>query len=385
MLKTCPTGNCPPTNGVYSTQWIEGSTTGGDINDTRQSEWMSNLSFYVGTGYPNGQKVGQYIGVMQGSSADGVPKTQWNTAGTAWALNTNIIRNSAPGGRDSFDGYPGSGAGGLRGALGDDVGTIGYELDFTNWDKDCGPGQCFAVGMYVHTQSSYSSLAGIYFDNAWGAPAIGWHDGILFQPSTASGNAILDSSNAAYSYQTGGTHEAATFYDTSAGPVSLLITGSHTIADIVLRTTSTAGISVLGSHSGGALVDASTGDIGVGVTGTHSAVDLAINTSSPASINITGRHSANVINDASTSPAFLDLAGTYARAAIDTESATTNAVLAAKAGQKMCLSGTTSCVWFDAAMHKWYFSNESGVVVASIAANTGNLIIKGTLTQNGTP
>lgn len=194
-IPTCPTSNCPlpPRGPVLSSQWIHGKTTKG----RDQHEWLSNIGLLVGTGSPDGQKVAQYIGAMQ------VPG-----GGTAWALNTDSVRNATPGGRYSMAGFEGSGVPGQPGAMGRENGTIGYELDFTNWDQDSAPGQGpFTVGQYVHAQGSFTSLAAIYFDAKMARGSRGWHDGLLFNgDNVIRQNTISDFTHSHTSLTIGGQH-----------------------------------------------------------------------------------------------------------------------------------------------------------------------------------
>ena len=199
-LVTCPTANCPspPRLPVLSSEFVHGSTTKG----ADQPEWLSNIGLFVRTGSPDGQKVAQYVGVMQQKGA-----------GTAWALNTDLVRNAGLGGPNAFDRFEGSGKPGLPGSIGDRNGSIGYELDFTNWDADSSPGRgAFTVGQYIHAQGSFTSLAAIYFVSkmADSNKSFGWEDGLLFNGERAvHGNSIADSSSSINSFQVMGKHETA--------------------------------------------------------------------------------------------------------------------------------------------------------------------------------
>jgi hypothetical protein len=133
-VPTCPAANCPapPHPSVLSTQVIYGTTTKG----AEQAEWLSTLGLVVKSGSPDGQKVTQYLGAVQAPGG-----------GTTWSLNTDTVRNGLMGSENSFGGFVGSGKPGVAGAIGDKNGTIGYELDFTNWDADSSPGRGpFTVG-----------------------------------------------------------------------------------------------------------------------------------------------------------------------------------------------------------------------------------------------
>ena len=197
-LPTCPTSNCPapPQPPVLSTQFIHGDTTRG----AGQAEWLSNIGLFVRTGAPDGQKVAQYVGVMQDRGA-----------GTAWALNTDLVRNAGRGGANAFGGFEGSGNPGAPGAIGERNGSIGYELDFTNWDSNSSPGSgAFTVGQYVHAQGSYTSLSALYFDANMAADNgnFAWTDGILFNGErVVKDNTFFDGTAAANSLAVAGRHD----------------------------------------------------------------------------------------------------------------------------------------------------------------------------------
>ena len=197
---TCPTANCPspPYLPVLSSEFVHGSTTKG----ADQPEWLSNIGLFVRTGSPDGQKVAQFVGVMQQKGA-----------GTAWALNTDLVRNAGLGGPNAFGGFEGSGKPGLPGSIGDRNGSIGYELDFTNWDADSSPGRgAFTVGQYIHAQGSFTSLAAMYFDSkmADSNKSFGWEDGLLFNGErVVRGNTIADSSQAINTLLVSGKHVTA--------------------------------------------------------------------------------------------------------------------------------------------------------------------------------
>ncbi len=197
-IATCPTSNCPapPSPPVLSTQFIHGATSKG----ASQAEWLSNIGLFVKTGNPDGQKVAQYVGVMQQEGA-----------GTAWALNTDLVRNAGPGAANSFDGFEGSGKPGKPGAIGDRNGSVGYELDFTNWDANSTPGRgAFTVGQYVHAQGSYASLAAIYFDAymAGSNGNAGWTNGLMFNGDrVVADNTFFDGTRAANSLTVAGSHQ----------------------------------------------------------------------------------------------------------------------------------------------------------------------------------
>ena len=277
-IPSCPTGNCPikPEVGnggpILSSQVIQATTTQGSTI----GEFMSNLGFYVASGKGGGQKVTQYLGLMQGHGA-----------GVGWTLNTDIVRGACPGGPFSLNGLPGSGipfgSPGCPyppGDIGRD-GTIGYELDLTNWDQDAAPGGPFVVGEFISTLSQFTSLAGIYYGHVPAQTVPSWHAGVYFSGGTAKDDTIHDESGASIGYHATGPHALAAFEDDSTGETSILINGQH---------------------------------------------------------------SSQSIGDHAKTPAALNLAGSYALAAITTENATTPNALIAKEGQNVCFAGVDACV-----------------------------------------
>jgi hypothetical protein len=162
-----------------------------------QPEWLSTLGLLVKTGDPDGQKVGQYIGVLQQKGA-----------GTAWALNTDSVRNAVPGGLNSFGGLEGSGIPDKPGNIGAKNGTIGYELDFTNWDAASRPGVgAFTVGQYVHAQGSFTSLAALYLDAKMADGQKAWHTGLMFNGDQLfSEHSLFDGSSSHNSISIAGHH-----------------------------------------------------------------------------------------------------------------------------------------------------------------------------------
>jgi len=133
QLPVCPAGNCPvpPKNPVLTGSFLGGQTT----KDSTQAEWLGVDSLYVNTGQINGQKVGRYIGVTQGP-----------LAGTVWSLNTLTQRAV---------GNPTGSVGCGSNCVANGSGTIGYELDFTNWDKSGTSG-----GTSIETASAATYAAG---------------------------------------------------------------------------------------------------------------------------------------------------------------------------------------------------------------------------------
>jgi hypothetical protein len=332
--ETCPVSNCPSTPKearVLSAQDMHGMTTRGAVTP----EWESVIGLYANTGHPNGQKVVQYLGGMQGPSA-----------GTLWTLNTDIVRCAIRGGSNSFDGQPGSGTGCPSGTtVGGADGTIGYELDLTNWSEDDAPGGAFVVGEFIHTLSTYSSLAGIYYGSTG---ATSWHDGIFFSGNnTARDNAIFDSSGASFGYQCAGRRLSgeSCIYDSSVGF-----------------------------------------KYGLAISGSHSTTDIYDTSNAPTAINIAGSHVKSAYSDNSASPEGISLRGKYSLGAIDIASAdiTTHLALNMAPGQIVCFGNGTSCVHYDMEAHKWYFTNSASVTVLSID-DRGNAIFRGTVTGGGAP
>lgn len=209
--------------------------------DSTFAEWTAVFGNYVNSGQPNGQKVSVYIGAVQGP-----------LGGTTWSLNTDTVRNALPSGVPGGPGGVGSGSPGTPGAIPIANGTIGYELDFTNWDQDCAPGGAFVVGMYVHNQSTFASLAGIYWDsNPEATPAnFAWHNGIMFTGDhTIEDNTIFDGTNSVFSYQAEGTRTGTTFYANDVAPHAFQANGNHSISDFWASDNAPTVLQVSGTHS----------------------------------------------------------------------------------------------------------------------------------------
>lgn len=236
-IVTCPVSNCPRPNPVLSAVDIHGQTRRG----AETPEWESVIGMFSATGDPDGQKVVQYLGGMQAPGA-----------GSMWTFNTDVVRNATPGGRFSVNDLPGSGTPGRPGGIGRADGTVGYELDLTNWSEDDAPGGPFVVGMFINTLSSYSSLAGIYYGSAKQQTVPSWHDGIFFSSNTIKDNSVFDAGEASFSYQVAGSHLAA-FYDNSRSQTGLAINGTHSEQDILLSDRAPVGIAVEGTHSTAAI------------------------------------------------------------------------------------------------------------------------------------
>jgi hypothetical protein len=331
FILSCPAANCPhPQDGsenqVLTSALLEGATA----KDSTYDEWLGVDSLYVNTGQPNGQKVARYIGVVQGP-----------LGGTTWALNTDTVRNGIPNGI-SGPGNVGSSSPGTPGAIPNVNGTIGYELDYTNWDKDCPPGTCFTVGLYLHNQSTFPSLAAIYMDSdPENNNNFAWHDGVFINNTyTVKDNAFIESTGAAYGFQANGTGHVADFYANGAGQYGLQLNGTHTTAEAFF--------------SG----------------------------SAPSALLLQGSHSIADINDTASGPSGLHIAGAHTYAAIDTILDTTTNALLVNSGQKICLNMTHNCLYYSSG--KTYLTDNTGQTILSIADGTGAGIIRGGWTT-GTP
>jgi hypothetical protein len=268
-----PVGNAPwPTNPASPGQnpvnaqiVVQGQTT----QNQTQAEWTAVFGNYINSGQPNGQKVTVYSGAVQGP-----------LGGSAWSLNTLIVRNGIPSNAPGGPGNVGSSAPGTPGAIPTPNSTIGYELDFTNWDQDCSPGVgAFTVGMFISAVSTYKSLAGIYFGGqTLTAGKHLWHHGIMFADIAQTGmnierSTIIDGSRAAVSYEDGGTHSACSYYANDTSPVAIQINGNHSSADILITDNAPGVLHVNGSHTN--VVDLSGATIsGVAWNGAFSATSI---------------------------------------------------------------------------------------------------------------
>ncbi len=192
-IPVCPAANCTPTQPALAGLWVEGRST-----RSSQAEGLVTLGWTVGTGSPNSQKPAVYIGALQTPGG-----------GSTWTLNTDIVRGASPGGRNSYAGMSGSGIPEtVAGSVGLHNSTIGYELDFSNWDADGGYGEGpFTVGLYLHNSSTFASSAAFYMDAAPTTQAYAWHRGLEW----AGARLIKD----------------ATFSDDTGSDTSLRIAGTH--------------------------------------------------------------------------------------------------------------------------------------------------------------
>jgi hypothetical protein len=369
-ISTCPVGNCPPAStnsgfgGTYGGPTMSSFTVYGRSTADQHPQFHINTGLYVSHGGSSGGK-GQYVDIYGGAM-------QGPGAGATWAMNTVSVRGACPGGPNSMFGQPGSGipfgdpgCATPPGSLGDNT-TIGYELDHSNFDGDTGTSGAFSVGLYINTLSKFSSGAGITFGNSAGqttATPGSWHHGIEFAPNTVADATIYDISNGPFSLLTTGTHGQATIRDGATGPVSLSLTGLKSVADIQATADSPAALAVTGARSVAAFYDNSTG---------------------PAAVKVDGNHSVAAVSLGGVSPAAAAAAGVYSIAAFTSVSATTSIAYQAAAGQKVCFNGIFNCVQYNDAAGKFFFTNNANAIKASLD-NSGNMILSGTLTQNGTP
>lgn len=331
----CPIGSCPAIGSalgpVKSTWTMQGETK----IDTGQGEMMINLGMLVDKGASGGAttygKLPLYVGMMQARGG-----------GSAWAFNTNAIRNAVPGGANSINGLPGSGTEGSRGAMGS-VSTIAYENDLTNWDEDTATSSAFVVGYYGHMQGSYASTAYFNMDATMPAGIFGAHYGEYWQPNSVEDTVWVENTAATTGTLYKGNHTNATIEDDGTGSTAFLLKGKKSIASILDQS------------------------------------------SSPAFLQSSGTYSIATINDQATSPAALNLGGSYSLAAINDSMTTTDnvAFISVKAQHKVCFNGQSACLYYDATNKKIYGTNSSGVITWSID-DSGNAVFKGTVTS-GTP
>ncbi|KAB8122563.1 hypothetical protein D3W54_15440 [Komagataeibacter medellinensis] len=367
-LVTCPVGSCPPATSAqlaYSAVQQYGVTS-------MDRNWELGAVFGLidttggGTGEANdhtdGAKMGAYVGLMQ------TP-----TGGPGWAFNSNIVRCAMPGSVNSIGSYAGAGTActkAQQGTMSKYTSTIGYELDVSNFDQDSNglpPTSPFVVGQYITTTSFFSSYAGVFFGIGSGQSADAWHNGIMFSSPgsgggrTVSDNTISDLSNSDIGYHAQGLHATATLYDQTTGKYGLWIVGNKAIEDIDLTTTTPVGLAVNGSRSSSA---------------------IHVNVTAPIGISDTGNHgTGSSYDDGSSSQNGMNLHGAYTGAAVNTQNANATTAVVAAQGQQVCWSGYNSCVKYDGTTLVYV---RNGVRVASID-NNGNMTIKGTLTQNGSP
>jgi hypothetical protein len=373
---TCPAANCP--GPATSAHVIKSKTIfNGNSTDPHHPSWLIQGSLFNSAGDTDAaaQHVTAYFGQVQGTHAGG-----------GWTLNTDIVRC---GGTAGWDGTVGGGAGTgadrcTPGTMTTTSATIGYELDYSNWDQTAGIGiGPFTPGMFISTLSSFTSLAGIFYGAGTGQVVPSWDEGIYFGPNTVKSNTVFDGSSSTFSYQAAGRHSVA-FYDNSASTYGLQINGTHNGSDIWLTDAAAYGVQVAGAHSSADILLGDNAPIALNITGVHSSADVGDTSTSPIAFNVGGTHASGTIVIIDTSPAAISVSGTH-NIAITSGGDSAPYSFVTKAGQKICMNGFAACAWYDATAHKWYFTDENDVIVFSIAAITGNAIFKGTVTSSGTP
>ncbi len=217
-VPTCPAANCPnPANAhqapqILASTWVESIASS---TAPRQQEWGSIFGMYSNVGQssnyptiPPSQKVTVYAGMVQGP-----------LSGPTWTLNTDIVRNGCPtSGAGTIQPYIGSSQPcGTPIPTGIGVSTIGYELDFSNWDQNIDIGGPEVVGMAIVTNSEYRGLAAWYAAN--GIDGTGttasWSYGMLMTNKTAYDADYGEVDNVATNgYFCGGSHPGNCFVAT---------------------------------------------------------------------------------------------------------------------------------------------------------------------------
>lgn len=328
-LVSCPIGSCPSENSelgpVYSNMNIQSKTS--KLNG--EGEMTLNVGMLVDSGNQSGSttygKLPLYVGMMQTTGA-----------GTAWAFNTNAIRNGVPGGTNSINGLPGSGTPGNKGALGT-ISTYGYENDLTNWDDDVDTSGANVIEYYGHMQGSYKSTAYFNMDANMPDGVYGAKYGMVWQPNSVSD--ILINSN----------------------------------------TNSNTGILFSGNNQNANMEIDGSGNVGLYIKGTKSLNDILISDNTPVSVSISGTHSSSSINDISTTPAAINLSGSYSLSAINTQSSSASQVLTMAKGQNICFSGSDYCLSVGNASNELSYT-VSGNVIFDVDSS-GN-ITTGRITSN---
>ncbi|WP_155820461.1 hypothetical protein [Komagataeibacter europaeus] len=363
-IPICPIAACPladanggPVRAAFATY---GRTT---LKNSWEFQLYAGLYSNTGRGSstagiaaPGAKTVG-YFGLMQDTNS-----------GPGWGLNWNVLRNARPGG-DRLYGQPGSGSPGVPGAMDDHMSTIGAEGDLSNWQNDTNDNNAFVVNLYLATNSSYTSLAGIYMGATTAQKAASYHTGIYFSgkqnggsANTADDQAIWDRSGANFGYLTDGEHAQAAFSDQSTGQNGLLVSGKKTGQDIWLNTNS---------------------KIGMYISGQHAAGDIVINTTSRNAMSISGEHrEGHVYGDTSSAATGVNLEGRYSHAAINiAPNGGSPTAIAIPTNMTVCFEGTSRCLSYNG---KKLVYNVDRVSVFSIDDN-GNMIIKGSLKQSSIP
>jgi len=378
-IPACPVANCPTPFTVNLTGFIlQGKTALG----ASYAESEAVFGLYVNTGQPDGQKPAVYIGAVQGP-----------LGGSTWSLNTDVVRGGVPSGTGGPGGIGSSAPESTPGSIPAANSTIGYELDYTNWDQDsgeAGSGGPFTPGMYIHNQSLYPSTAAIYMDSNpenVGNNNYGWHYGVFINDTyTVQDAGFFEATHSTQGFQANGTHAGADFNSngtssygfysngsdtTAAGffggtaPIGMDLVGTNATETLNIGTSSPLAINISGAHSNEDINDGGTGPAGLALNSTHTLADIYIGSASTNGIDIFGSHAGQDIQDASssalvmgisgthtvgsiydtsTTPTAITLSGTYGTAAINTSGATTSIGLETGAGQSVFAGGTVKTV-----------------------------------------
>lgn len=234
-----PTASYTPATGILSQLVVQSQST-----QATNPEWTGVFGNWSTAGQAAGaQKVALYAGAVQSPGS-----------GPVWSLNTLVTRNAAPGANNTpgGPGNIGSGTPGTPGAIPTGTVTIGYELDWNNFDQDLPVGGGFGVGMWINMLGSYAATAAIYMSNVHDNTLLnyGWHDGILLSGAyLIKDNAINDATNATYSYQASGNRgTGSTFYAADTAANALQVGGNHTNADIWISDNAPTVLLVAGTH-----------------------------------------------------------------------------------------------------------------------------------------
>lgn len=342
--------------------------------------WLPSTTYAVGDNVQFSGANTVYRAIQSGTSAAAGPGPTGNAAnivdGTVhWAWINNQVINAKAGLYNETVVMPGGGASWSQannmhmqpGVI--PTFNINTELDFTNDTAECtiGPSNCNNLELSIG--GTHRSTTGLHLATQNTGPVYGAHWGIRLNTDFLASDADIEIDSSAAvglgfnASGFGGSHTTASIQDNAPGPISYLVTATHTSSDFAVWGASPAAFANTGIHSLGTFFDQS---------------------ASPQIINTGGTHVLQTWGDTSTTPAAINLSGTYGLAAITTVAATTPIALHASAGQKVCFNGIFNCVSYSAASGKFLFTNDVNVIKASLD-NSGNMILSGTLTQNGTP
>jgi hypothetical protein len=393
----CPAANCSY-QGFPTTTFLNGSS----VLTAATGEALSTESWYVNTGSPNGQKPESYVGAVQGPSG-----------GSVWNLNTDIVRNGVynPSGTSApyFPGWIGSSMPGSYAGVAPGNATIGYELDYTNWDKDIlddmstGAGS-FGVGMYLHNQSRFAAWAGLYLDSHpqdnYGATtftAASWASGLLTLTTAATQHGIQQGDYVEISGFTPSSINGEYFAQAGTGCTSPQATNCATANQLVIPVASNPGtITTYGSvaaynnyawHNGvwlngahiakdNSFLEGTNASNGYQANGSHSSSDFFANGSSAYGFLVEASHTTADYATYDSAPTAISIHGTHSTAAIDLRPATStpNALLTSS-GENVCMNGTAGC---------WVYVSGTGMSYQPSGTSTFWINDNGNLNENGT-